>query len=248
MHEQRWRDLTEALPQLVWSAMPDGSCDYFSAQWTEHTGLSEQDLLGWRWLETLHPDDREPTRKFWLDSVAEHHPYDIEYRVRRQDGEYRWFKTRGVPIRDSNGTIIKWFGTGTDITELHETQEALRASEQRWRDLTEALPQLVWSAMPDGSCDYFSAQWTEHTGVSEPDLLGWRWLETLHPDDREPTRKFWLDSLAEHHPYDIKYRALRRDGESCWFKSRGVPVRDSNGAIIKWFGSGTDITELRDTQ
>jgi len=196
MHEQRWRDLTEALPQLVWSAMPDGSCDYFSAQWTEHTGVPEADLLGWRWLETLHPDDRDPTRKFWLESVAEHHPYDIEYRVRRRDGEYRWFKTRGVPVRDSSGAIIKWFGTGTDITELRQTQEALRASEQRWRNLTEALPQLVWSAMPDGSCDYFSAQWTEHTGVAETDLLGWRWLETLHPDDREPTRKFWLESVA----------------------------------------------------
>ena len=246
--EQRWRNLTEALPQLVWSAMPDGSCDYFSAQWTEHTGVSEPDLLGWRWLETLHPDDREPTRKFWLDSVAEHHSYDIEYRVRRRDGEYRWFKTRGVPIRDSNGAIIKWFGTGTDITDLRQTQEALRASELRWRNLTEALPQLVWSAMPDGSCDYFSAQWTEHTGVSEPDLLGWRWLETLHPDDREPTRKFWLDSVAEHHPYDIEYRVRRRDGEYRWFKTRGVPIRDSNGAIIKWFGTGTDITELRETQ
>ena len=166
MHEQRWRDLTEALPQLVWSALPDGSCDYFSAQWTEHTGVPEADLLGWRWLETLHPDDREPTQKFWLESVAEHHPYDIEYRVRRSDGAYRWFKTRGVPVRDSDGAIIKWFGTGTDITELRETQEALRASEQGWRNLTEALPQLAWSAMPDRSCNYFSAQWTEHTGVS----------------------------------------------------------------------------------
>ena len=78
-----------ALPQLVWSAMPDGSCDYFSAQWTEHTGIPEADLLGWRWLETLHSDDREPTRKFWLESVAEHHPYDIEYRVRRRDADHR---------------------------------------------------------------------------------------------------------------------------------------------------------------
>jgi two-component system sensor histidine kinase/response regulator len=371
MHEQRWRDLTEALPQLVWSAMPDGSCDYFSAQWTEHTGVPEPDLLGWRWLETLHPDDREPTRKFWLESVAEHHPYDIEYRVRRRDGEYRWFKTRGMPVRDSNGTIIKWFGTGTDITELRETQEALRdserrfrvfvdhaadafyltdekgrildvngracealgytrdevigmtpsdfvsdlnftvvedrvrrllagetirfedeyrrkdgtvfpvevrskafwegdrafivhlprdvtdrkqaeeklrESEQRWRSLTEALPQLVWSATSDGTCDYFSSQWTEHTGVAEAELLGWRWLETLHPDDREPTRRFWLESVAGHHAYDIEYRVRHKGGEYRWFKTRGVPIRDTGGNIVKWFGTCTDITELRDSE
>src|SRR5256886_5898621 len=146
---QRWRSLTETLPQLVWSATPDGTCDYFSAQWTEHTGVPEADLLGWRWLETLHPDDREPTRKFWLESVAEHHPYDIEYRVRRRDGEYRWFKTRGVPVRDSNGTIIKWFGTGTDITELRETQEALRERERQLDSLMGHVPGVAYRAPAD---------------------------------------------------------------------------------------------------
>ena len=122
--EQRWRSLTEALPQLVWSATPDGACDYFSTQWTQHTGVPESDLLGWRWLATLHPDDREPTRRLWTDSVAGRGPYDVEYRVRRSDGVYRWFKTRGTPIRDSEGHIVKWFGTCTDITDLRQTEEA----------------------------------------------------------------------------------------------------------------------------
>src|SRR5260370_40874331 len=120
-----------------------------------------------------------------------------------------------------------------DIEDRKWADEELRDSEQRWRSLTEALPQLVWSAMPDGSCDYFSAQWTEHTGVPESDLLGWRWLETLHPDDREPTRKFWLESVAEHHPYDIEYRVRRRDGEERWFKTRGVPIRDTAVHILQ---------------
>src|SRR5437763_501138 len=128
--EQRWRSLAEALPQLVWTATPDGACDYFSTQWTQHTGVSESDLLGWRWLEVLHPDDREPTRKFWTDSVAGRGPYDVEYRVRRSDGEYRWFKTRGVPIRDAGGAIIKWFGTCTDITDSKLAEEELRVAKE----------------------------------------------------------------------------------------------------------------------
>jgi two-component system, sensor histidine kinase and response regulator len=101
--EQRWRSLTEALPQLVWGARPDGGCDYFSAQWTSYTGVMEIDLLGWRWMDALHPDDREPTRQFWTESVAGRQPYDVEYRIRRSDGTYGWFKTRGTPIRDSDG-------------------------------------------------------------------------------------------------------------------------------------------------
>ena len=81
-----WRNLIDALPQLVWTATPDGACDYFSNQWTEYTGVPERELLSWLWVEVLHPDDREPTRQFWNNSVAGRHPYDVEYRVRRRDG------------------------------------------------------------------------------------------------------------------------------------------------------------------
>jgi PAS domain S-box-containing protein len=241
--EQRWRSLTEALPQLVWSATPDGACDYFSTQWTEYTGVAESELLGWRWMDVLHFDDRQSIRQFWTDSVAGRRPYDVEYRVRRHDGTYGWFKTRGVPIRDSNGDIVKWFGSCTDITDGKRAEEALRESEQRWRILTEALPQLVWSATPDGANDYVSTQWTEYTGVAESELLGWRWMDVLHPDDRQSIRQFWTDSVAGRRPYDVEYRVRRHDGTYGWFKTRGVPIRDSNGDIVKWFGSCTDITD-----
>src|SRR5205823_13324612 len=135
--------------------------------------------------------------------------------------------------------------TSTDITEFKRAEEALRESEQRWRSLTETLPQLVWSATPDGTCDYFSSQWTEHTGVPESELLGWRWLETLHPDDREPTRRFWLDSVAGRSAYDVEYRVRRHDGVYRWFKTRGTPIRNGAGHICKWFGTCTDITEAK---
>ncbi|HUB24933.1 MAG TPA: response regulator, partial [Tepidisphaeraceae bacterium] len=97
--------------------------------WTQHTGVPNSELLGWQWLKTLHPDDREPTRKFWTDSVEGRHDYDIEYRVRRSDGEYRWFKTRGVPIRDSEGRIFKWFGSCTDMTDSKIAAEELRLAK-----------------------------------------------------------------------------------------------------------------------
>src|SRR5205085_5189581 len=139
-------------------------------------------------------------------------------------------------------------GLNQDITRQRRTEEALRESEQRWRSLTEALPQLVWSATPDGTCDYFSMQWTQHTGVPESDLLGWRWLEVLHPDDREPTRKLWTDSVMGRGPYDVEYRVRRLDGVYRWFKTRGVPIRNSENNIFKWFGTCTDITDAKQAE
>ena len=147
--EQRWRGLTEALPQLVWSATPDGACDYFSTQWTEHTGVPETDLLGWRWLATLHPDDREPTRRLWTDSLAGRGPYDVEYRVRRTDGVYRWYKTRGTPIRDGEGNIAKWFGTCTDITDRKRAEEEIGRLNQELRSRVDEM-QAILDIVPVG--------------------------------------------------------------------------------------------------
>jgi PAS domain S-box-containing protein len=141
--ERRWRGLTEALPQLVWGATSDGACDYFSTQWTDYTGVPETELLGWQWMKVLHPDDREPTRKFWTDSVAGRAPYDVEYRVQRKDGVYRWFKTRGVPIRDQKGRIEKWFGTCTDITDHKQAEACLRQSEHELRETRDGLERKV---------------------------------------------------------------------------------------------------------
>jgi PAS domain S-box-containing protein len=141
--EQRWHGLTEALPQLVWGATSDGACDYFSTQWTDYTGVPETELLGWQWMKVLHPDDREPTRRFWTDSVAGRTPYDVEYRVERKDGVYGWFKTRGVPIRDEEGKIEKWFGTCTDITDRKQAEASLRQSEDELRKARDGLERKV---------------------------------------------------------------------------------------------------------
>jgi two-component system sensor histidine kinase/response regulator len=199
--------------------------DFFTEGHTRFAYADEQEII-----RTGQPVVGKEEKRIWLD------------------GSVRWLSTTKMPFRDKDGKIIGTFGVARDITKVKLAEEALRASEHRWRGLTEALPQLVWSAAPDGACDYFSRQWTEHTGVPETGLLGWRWLEVLHPDDRERTRRFWLDSVAGRGPYDVEYRVRRSDGVYCWFKTRGTPIRDEAGDIFKWFGSCTDITDLRHTQ
>ncbi|HSU83621.1 MAG TPA: PAS domain S-box protein, partial [Thermoanaerobaculia bacterium] len=190
------------------------------------------------------PEDRPATREAVFTALRERRMYEAEHRIRHKDGSVRWIWARGHGVFAPEGSLRFVEGFNQDITRQRRTEEALRESEQRWRSLTEALPQLVWSATPDGACDYFSTQWTQHTGVPESDLLGWRWLATLHPDDREPTRRLWTDSVAGRGSYDVEYRVRRRDGVYRWFKTRGKPIRDSEGNIVKWFGTCTDITDL----
>ncbi len=243
LSEQRYRSLVEATAAIVWTMPVSGVVESKQSGWEAFTGLSTDECLGRGWLESIHPDDRERTAELWSAAVAARAPYQIEHRVRRHDGEYRNVLNRAVPIFAENGELREWFGICIDITNLKQAEEKLRDSEHRWRSLTETLPQLVWTATPDGACDYFSSQWTQHTGVPESQLLGWQWLEALHPDDREPTRRFWTDSVAGRGAYDVEYRVRRWDGEYRWFKTRGVPIRDSQGGIFKWFGTCTDITD-----
>ena len=128
--------------------------------------------------------------------------------------------------------------------EVHDALVALTVSERRYRTLAEALPQLVWTSGPDGQRDYFSRQWVEYTGVPEEEQLGLAWLDkVVHPEDRERIRERWMASVKGQDEYDAELRICRADGQYCWFKARGTPVRDG-GRIVRWFGTCTDITDI----
>ncbi len=124
--ERRYRTLIDTIPQLVWTCKPDGACDYLSPQWVAYTGIPAREHIGFGWVEQLHPEDRDRVHTAWMESVQESRDFDIEFRLRRADGAYRWFKSRGVPIRSEAGRIIKWQGTSTDLQEKKETEEALQ--------------------------------------------------------------------------------------------------------------------------
>src|SRR5215510_11338363 len=129
--ESRFRQLAESLPQLVWTCRADGTCDYVSPQFVAYTGIPEAKQLGFDWLRQIHPDDREPLFAAWKRTVATGEPFDIEYRIRRNDGVYRWFKTRAVALRDSGGKVVKWFGSNTDIDDQKQAERSLLESKER---------------------------------------------------------------------------------------------------------------------
>jgi PAS domain S-box-containing protein len=250
--ERQLDSLMGHLPGLAYRALADEhwTCLFVSKGIEDVTGYPPEDFTSRRinYIDIMLPEDRLATRKTILTALGERGTYEDEHRIRHKDGSIRWIWARGHGVFAPDGSLRFLEGLNLDITARKQAEEALRESEERWRNLTEALPQLVWSATPDGACDYFSTQWTEHTGVPEQDLLGWRWLAVLHPDDREPTRRLWTDSVAGRGPYDVEYRVRRSDGVYRWFKTRGTPIRDGAGRIVKWFGTCTDISDLRQTE
>jgi len=129
--EGRFRQLAESLPQLVWTCRADGTCDYISPQFVAYTGIPEAKQLGFDWLQQVHPDDREPLFAAWNRTVATGEPFDVEYRIRRNDGVYRWFKTRATALRDSGGKVVKWFGSNTDIDDQKQAERSSLESKER---------------------------------------------------------------------------------------------------------------------
>ena len=174
--------------------------------------------------------------------------YGARRRIRHKDGSVRWIWARGHGVFAPDGSLRFIEGLNLDMTHQKQAEEALRESEQRWRSLTEALPQLVWSATPDGCLIYFGGTMDgvhRHCRGGLARLAAW--LETLHPDDRRPTRAPSSKSVARHPtPYDIEYpRSVprRRAMFRAWFKTRGVPIpRHRREYQSKWFGTCTDIT------
>jgi PAS domain S-box-containing protein len=266
--EQRWRSLTEALPQLVWGARPDGECDYFSAQWTNYTGVKEIDLLGWRWMDALHPDDREPTRQFWTESVAGRHPYDVEYRIRRSDGSYGWFKTRGTPIRDADGSIVKWFGTCTDITDRKRAEQALKDQELELRQARDLLESKVMERTEQlGRSEAYLA---EAQKLSKTGSFGWNvssgaiyWseetfrifeygretkpgldlvLQRAHPEDRVRVQQAIDRALQNAKDFDLEHRLLMPDGSVKHVHSVGHLLGTDQPGKTELVGAITDIT------
>jgi len=269
--QQRWRSLTEALPQLVWGARPDGWCDYFSTQWTNYTGVSESDLLGWRWMDTLHPDDRQPTRQFWMESIAGRQPYDVEYRIRRNDESYGWFKTRGTPIRDSDGTIVKWFGTCTDISDRKRVEQALKDQELELRQARDSLEIKVMERTKElrrneaylaeaqklsktGSFGWnvFGGEihWSEETfrifeygGETKPGIE--KVLDRTHPDDRVRVQRV-IDRASENaKDFDIEHRLLMPDGSVKHVHVVGHRLETGQPGKTELVGAITDITERK---
>jgi PAS domain S-box-containing protein len=248
--EEEIHALVDAIPQQVWTMRPDGYIDYYNQRWLDYTGLSTEQAQGDGWLQCLHPDDQQRIRDAWQMSRKTGTPFETEQRLRNgTTGDYRWFLARAMPVRDEAGQILKWFGTCTDIEDQKRAEQKLKESEENWRVLTETVPQLVWTVLPDGSFEYTNQRYHDWT-QADFELRGDDfWRQFVHPEDIERALMLRHHGLETGEPYEFEYRLRKsQTGEYRWFLARGTPVRDEAGQIVKWFGTSTDIEDQKRTE
>ncbi|WP_192804917.1 PAS domain-containing hybrid sensor histidine kinase/response regulator [Noviherbaspirillum aerium] len=248
--EERFRSLVTATTQMVWRSEADGKVLADSPSWRAFTGQTYDESKGYGWLEALHPDDRERSRRLWEQCIADKTLYETEYRVRRIDGEYRWTAVRAVPIVNADGTLREWIGTNTDIAERKRQETLQQENAERVRLATDAAKLGIWVwDLATGKVTWENERLYEMFGLpySEEPLSVAQFLsELIHPDDAEPYGRAIAATAQTGARLQYEGRFFRRSDRSLrWFEFTGLLHRDANGHPLRVIGTAADITERK---
>ncbi len=246
MSEYNFRMIVDSIPGLVNTMTPAGEIELVSQQILDFLGRTPEELKDWSSL--VHPDDRAGMTRMVGRAIESGEPYNAEARILRADGVYRWFHSRGVPLRDAEGRILRWYGLLTDIEDRKNAEEALRASERELSLIIETIPALVWCAAPNGELTYVNQRVLDYTGTTLASMAKTGWINYLHPDDVAPTVEAWSGALATGRQHEVQYRLRRFDGTYRWFHVLGQLGRDSEGHMTRWYGLLIDIDERKNTE
>jgi len=243
------RTILDTIPTLASCNLPDGSNEFLNQRWHDYTGLSPHEARGRGWRVAIHPDDLQKVLDTFRALRASGKPGEIEHRLRRHDGEYRWFLFRIEPLRDELGKIVRWYATNTDIENLKRTEEKLRQDELEIRRITDAIPHTIVIQQPDGTPIYANQAVLDYGGFTMEDVIASDFRARLfHPEDLERLRAERQAALSRGLPFEIEQRARRKDGQYRWFLIRYNPFRDEQGRLVRWYATGTDIDDRKRTE
>jgi formate hydrogenlyase transcriptional activator len=242
--EKKLRQVIDTIPTLAWSILPDGSNEFLNKRWHEYTGLSAEESHGSGWQTAIHPEDRGPLLQKWQRLLTSGEPGEMEARLRRHDGVFRWFLMRVEPLQDETGKIVRWYGTCTDIETLKQTEAKLREDERELRRITDLIPQTIVVQDPSGTPSYANQATLDYTGLTAEDVIAPLFRERIfHPDDLERLRDQRKAALSRGLPFEIEQRARRHDGQYRWFLIRYNPFRNDQEKVTRWYATGTDIDD-----
>jgi PAS domain S-box-containing protein len=243
--EQDLRLMVDSIPGLVALLDATGELEVVNRQILEYSGRTLEELQRWATDDTVHVEDLPHVAQIFSQSIATGNPYDIVHRLRRFDGVYRWFRNRGLPVRDINGHVVRWCVLLTDIDDQKRAEDAIRTSERDLKLIIDTIPALAWSARPDGSAEFFNQHYLDFTGLSAEEAVDWGWTAAAHPEDVNGLATTWQQIMASGGPGEAEARLRRHDGEYRWFLFRAHPLRDGKDTIVKWYGVNTDIEDRK---
>ncbi len=239
-----FRKLAEHIPTLCWMADAEGYIFWYNRRWYDYTGATPADMQGWGWQKVHDPEALPEILERWKDAISAATPFEMVFKIRGKDGQLRPFLTRITPAFDKNGNLTNWYGVNTDISPQVEAEAAFARSEAKFRVLSDAMPQIVWSATADGTQDYFNARWYDYTGIPIGSLERGLVAATIHPGEVAQVGAAWRAALAGGAAFQFECRLRRQDGAYRWHLTRVNPERDAGGKVTKWYGACMDIEEI----
>lgn len=249
--ETRFRQLADAMPQIVWVSVgsKEGDLEYINHQWYTYTGLPSGHNVGTEIQEMIHPDDRMRVQERWAESVDSGLPWESEYRLRSAEGQYRWFLGRAVPILDREGKITSWFGTATDIDERKVIEEELRQSEERFRSAFEQAAVGMAHLDLEGRYVRVNDRLCEILGYSRRELMQKTFIEVTHPHDLSEDLALTARQMAgEITFHSLEKRYMRKDDAIIWANMTASVIVDKDGVPSYWIAVIEDITQRKEAE
>jgi len=245
--EDRLRLVIDTIPAHVWSARPDGSVDFINQRWLESTGLSIETGLGWAWGSVVHPDDLARFVDEWHAALEVGEPMESEARLRRADGNYRWWLIRNVPLRDELGNIVKWYGTAVDIEDRKQTEDALRRSEAYLHEAQRASQTGSWRHDFLSGVVTVSPEGLRIWGIKPEDEASVTefFFGRMHPDDRPVVEQEYGAAVLKKADFRSDFRIVLPDGTVKNIHAIGHPTLNESGHIVEFVGTAIDITESK---
>lgn len=244
--EARFRQMADTAPVLIWMSGTDKLCNYFNKPWLDFTGRTLEQEMGNGWAEGVHPDDFQRCLNTYVNAFDARQNFKMEYRLRRNDCEYRWLLDTGVPRFAPTGEFLGYIGSCVDIHDRNLAEETLRDSEERYRILTEVSPQAIWMGDSLSGITYCNQYWFDYSGLTMEQTAGYGWIDIIHPNDRDRVFKTSMQAVTKATKYEAEIRFRRvSDGSYRWHIVRGLPFRDAAGQIIKWVGVASDIDDRK---
>lgn len=246
--EQQFRMVAESMPQIVWTALPDGAVDYYNKRWAEFSGIPQTEGYNWSWQPILHIEDKQHTVDAWTTAVQTGELYECEHRIKRADGEFRWFLSRGLPLRNSQGQIIKWFGTATDIHEQKQVQEALRQSEQKFRVAVDNIPDTFVIYDAERRLQFMNAAGLHRIQKPLEAVLGLRDEEIYPPEVTNNYLPFLLWSVETLTTQSFEGTITLPNYGTYTAIISYIPLLNDQGELYQILGISHDITKRKSTE